>query len=542
MTARRAERARRLALALLAPSLLPLASLAEAGAQVTVTGDTSATRSDALRGVEIIRGPVFDAREEARFLGYRLLNAIHAETRPYVIRRELLIAPGEPYDTARANESERNLRALGIFREVEIDSVRTDSGLVARVRTVDAWTTSVGVGLSSSGSQYVLDLSLEELNLLGTRTAAVLAYRNDPDRSQWGMGFDTPRVLGGQFGFGASFVERSDGRAAATSLRAPFYNLSSRRGASLQAQYLDGRVLRYAGGTRVPVDSMRRRYELLRADAAVALRASPRGFIRVGLAAQIRREDLVPEGTTAPIPRTLTGAAGPTLSLRIPRFIRVRNLESTDRVEDIDLGLAVNAGLLLAPRAWGYARTGIGGSLGASIGQRLHAGFVRAAAGASALQTADGTDSSSVNGAVTMVLQPGIEHLIVAHVGGGVLRNPAFGNEFDMGLGYGLRAYPVHAFTGDRHYLMTAEYRWLMFPRVFDLVTGGMAAFVDHGGAWFGGGRRRSGTDVGIGLRLSSIRETGGVWRIDLSRRDASAPLAGGWVVSIGRGFVFGRI
>lgn len=511
-------------------------------AQETTPRDTGAARRGVLRGIEIIRAPVFDRVEEARFLGYRLLNAIHAETRPYVIRRELLIAPGEPYDTARANESERNLRALGIFREVEIDSVWTDSGLVARVRTVDAWTTTFGVGLSTSGSQYVLDLSLEELNLLGTRTATVLAYRNDPDRSQWGLGFDTPRIFGGQMGAGASFVERSDGRAAAMSVRAPFYNLSSRRGATLQAQYLDGRVLRYAGGTGVPVDSMRRRYELLRADAAVALRASPRGFIRLGLAAQIRREDFAPEGTAVPIPRTLTGAAGPTLSLRVPRFIRARNVAATDRVEDIDLGLAVNAGLLLAPSAWGYDRTGIGGTLGVSLGQQLRNGFVRAFANTGALQTADGTDSSSVNGGVTLVLQPGIEHLIVAHAGGGVLHHPAFGSEFDMGLGYGLRAYPVHAFTGDRHYLVSAEYRWLMFPRVFGLVTGGMAAFVDHGGAWFHGSSRRTGTDAGIGLRLSSIREAGGVWRLDLSRRVRSAPLAAGWVLSIGRGFVFGRI
>ena len=34
------------------------------------------------------------------------------------IRRELLFRPGEPYDSARVAESERNLRALGIFRRV----------------------------------------------------------------------------------------------------------------------------------------------------------------------------------------------------------------------------------------------------------------------------------------------------------------------------------------------------------------------------------------------------------------------------------------
>jgi hypothetical protein len=494
-----------------------------------------------IQAVEIRRAPVFSA-VEAQFWGFRLLNALHAETRPYVIRRELLISPGAPWDTALANESERNLRALGIFRDVQIDSVRTDSGLIARVRTVDAWTTSIGVGLTTSGSQYVLDLSLQELNLLGTRTGALLAYRNDPDRTAVGVGFDTPRALWGQVGVGASYVDRSDGRAAAVSLRQPFYSLVARRGGSLQAQYLDGRVLRYAGGTGSPVDSMRRRYELIRADGAFAATAGTRGFLRLGLLAQLRREDFGPEGGTAPIPRTLTGAAGPTLALRRPRFIRVRNVESTDRIEDIDLGLAVQADVLLAPSAWGYERTGVGGSLGVTLGQPLPMGFTRTRLNAGALQTADGTDSSVVEVAASLVLQPASQHLVVAFAGGGMRRNPAFGTEYDLGLSYGLRAYPAHAFTGDRHYLVSAEYRWLFLPRFLELLTVGGAVFADHGGAWFDGSPRRSGTDAGIGLRLSSIREAGGVWRLDLSRRSGDSAIEAGWVFSIGRGFVFGRV
>ena len=41
---------------------------------------------------------------------------------------------------------------------------------------------------------------------------------------------------------------------------------------------------------------------------------------------------------------------------------------------------------------------------------------------------------------------------------------------------------------------------------------------------------------------LASIREVGGIWRLDLSRRMAGAGFAGGWVASLGRGFIFGGI
>lgn len=516
-----------------------LAALLLAGRAPASGAQGAPAGTDVIRGVEIRREPVFDSLE-ARFWVFRLLNAVHAETRPWVVRRELLFAPGEPWDTALVRESERNLRALGIFRDVTIRPVMTDSGLVAQVRTIDAWTTSGSVGLNTSGSQYAVDLSLQELNLFGTRTAAVIAYRDDPDRSQWGGGFDTPRLLWNRVGVGASIVDRSDGRAAAATIRQPFFSLSSRRGGSLTGQYLDNRVLRYEEGTGIPVDSARRRFELLRADGAVALSASPRGYVRVGLTMQLRREDFGPEGVPATIPRTITAAAGPTVALRRPRFIRMRNVEATDRVEDVDLGVSAQAGLLLAPAAWGYDRTGVGLSLGVGIGQRLPRGFVRMAAGGHALVNADGTDSSAVEAGATLVLQPAPQHLFVAHAGGGLLHDPAFGREYDLGLGTGLRAFSAHAFTGDRHYMLNAEYRWLAWPGVLDLATVGVAAFADHAGAWFNGSPRRSGSNVGAGLRVSSIRETGGIWRFDLSRRfGGGRPQA--WVFSIGRGFVFGR-
>src|SRR5262245_26891653 len=84
-----------------------------------------ATRSSApvIRAVVIDRAEVFDSVVAKRFWGFALVNALHARTRLYVIRRELLLSPGEPYDTARANESARNLRALSIFRDVWIDTV-----------------------------------------------------------------------------------------------------------------------------------------------------------------------------------------------------------------------------------------------------------------------------------------------------------------------------------------------------------------------------------------------------------------------------------
>lgn len=516
---------------------LPRALLALA----LVAAPASGTAQDAsrIRAITITREAVFDS-VEARFWPWRLANTLHVETRDWVVRRELLLVEGDRYDPLLAAESERNLRALGIFRDVLIHPEPTDSGIVVQVRTADAWTTTMGVGLATSGSQSVVDLSLQEGNLLGTRTLAVLRYRNDPDRSSISAGFDTPRAIADYIGIGATVVDRSDGRAGTLSVRAPFLSLSSRTGGAMTAAYSEGRVLQFAAGNPAPVDSSWRVSAVVRLEGATAITASPRGYVRVGLAVQARREDIVPLLDRDSIPITRFFTLGPTIAARAPRFRRMRNVASIDRIEDVDLGPSASLSLLIAPEAWGYARTGIGASLGLATGADLPSGFLRAGVRATALRTAAGVDSASLEASASVVLQPGPRHLIVAHGSGGLLRNPAPGYEFDLGLGSGLRAFPSHAFTGDRQFILNGEYRWLALPRLLGVVGVGAAVFAGHAGAWFNGSEVRRGTEVGLGLRIASIREVGGIWRLDLSRRLATDRLGAAWVATIGRGFVFG--
>jgi hypothetical protein len=492
-----------------------------------------------VREIVLQRGAVFDS-VEARFWAYRLANTLHIETRPNVIRRELLLGVGDPYDSLLVAESERNLRALGIFRDARIDTQVSDSGVVLYVRTSDAWTTTFGVGVATSGGQSVFDLSLQEGNLLGTRTAASVGYRNDVDRSSVTLGFDNPRGIDDRIGVGGSFVERSDGRGGTASFRLPFLSFSSRQGGSLVASAFQGRVLQFRGSD--VVDSLWRASALLRGDAAVALAAGPRGFVRVGVLGQWLRDDMIALEDKSQIPSTRTAAAGSYISIRKPRFVRVWNVERIGRVEDVDLGAFATMSLLVAPAAWGYQRNGIGGSIAAGVGIPLPGAFIRLSVRASGLETSDGTDSSTVEGAVNFVGQRGEKHLFVMHGSTGVQHNAIPGREFDLGLGSGLRAFPAHAFTGDRYFLTSAEYRYLVLPRLFGLVAVGAAAYAGHAGAWFTGGPERTGTEVGAGLRLASIREAGGIWRLDLSRRLARDGFTGGWVASLGRGFVFGRI
>ena len=494
--------------------------------------------TDTLRAVVLDRRDIFDPDERGWVA--RLGNALHIETRAGTIRRELLFREGEPFDSARVAESERNLRALGIFRRVLIDTVRTDSGLVARVLTKDGWSTKADWRFRSTGGEVEFTIGLVEDNLLGTASSAAVRYRKTPDRSTVTLALRRPRLFAGSVGLGVVYEDRSDGRLSAFALEQPFYSLTSPGGFRFDAEDRDERVLRFFDGENVASDTLSHRYSLVRGSVARALRSSSDGYLRVGLQAQVRRQDFRPEASEAPFGKTVTGAAGPYLSWSRADYLVTRGYAGFAREEDVDLGLTVRLGLLAAPKLFGYDRDGVGPQLAARMGARLPGGFGYLEAAAGGLFDRAGLDSGSVQLAATAVLKPRPHQVGILHFEAGWLEDPLLGAEFDLGLGTGPRAFRSHAFTGDRSYFATAEYRVTVLEDFLGMVGLGVAGFVDHGGAWYSGSPRRTGWDAGVGLRLGASRSTDTeALRFDLAHRFGNDAQSAGWVVTVGKGFVF---
>jgi hypothetical protein len=513
--------------------LLPFPLLGQTGPD-TSTVDPSMV----IRGVQLQRRDIFDPNERSWFA--KLANGLHIVTRPAVIRRELLFAPGKPYDSALVAESERNLRGLGIFRRVQIDSVRTPDGLMLRVLAKDGWSTQADWRFRSTGGEVAFTIGLVENNLLGTASAAAVRYRKDPDRSTVAMSFRRPRLFAGAVGLGLSYENKSDGKSWGLSVDQPFFSLNSPHGFRFDAIRREERVLRFREGLTLASDTLSRRYTLVRGSAAKAFRANSAGFLRAGLIGQVRRDDFLRQSATDPFPRNVTGAVGAYVVLNRARFIVTRGYAGFAREEDVDLGTTVRAGLVAAPKLFGYDRDGIAPELGGRVGAVIPGGFAFLDAIANGLFTSAGLDSGSVQVAATAVFQPGPRHMAVIHADAGWLEDPVPGEEFDLGLGSGPRAFGSHAFTGDRSVFLSAEYRFTVADDLFRMVGLGIAAFVDHGGAWYAGSRRRTGWDAGVGLRLGASRSSDtDALRFDLARRFANDVDRGGWVVTVGKGFAF---
>ena len=522
-----------------APAALGLALLL-AGARVPSLAAQSSGEAGRVSAIRIERGDIFDQAEARRSFLARVANAIHTITNHRVIRNELLFSEGEPWDRDLAAETERNLRALGVFRRVSVDSVRTDSGLVARVRTQDGWSTSADVSYRSSGSDVSWGASIYERNLLGTVTRVGLGYRDTPDRTSWNVEFAQPRLFAGRVGVAAVWSERSDGRVVAGSLGQPFFSLASPSAWSVLGDNREERIYQYFEGESTARDTLERRYALGRMDLGLATRASKLGYTRAGIFAQIRRDDYADLAGADTLDKSVTGAVGGTVEWRHARYIVAHGFEGMGLDEDIDLSRVTRVGLALAPEAFGYADNGIVPSVAARIGGRRGRATGWAEVLAHGRFAAHGLDSGRVRVALTGFTPVGSNQSFVIHAEAGWLEDPAPGSEFDLGFGTGPRSFGVHAFSGDRAVYATAEYRWFPVEDLLGLVNLGVAGFADYGGAWYEGDTRRTGWDAGLGLRVGASRSSDArAVRFDLGRRGGDAEREEGWILSIGTGLTF---
>src|SRR5882672_7028332 len=142
------------------------------------------TAAPVIDTIVVINQNIFDEHDlQALPFVARIANALHIKTQASVIRRTILFNQGDPYDSARAVESERALRALYVFRQVRVDTVHLRNRLALRVQTEDGWSTKPQLNYSSSGGSVTWQAGLAEENVLGTATSLTALYSNTPDRS-----------------------------------------------------------------------------------------------------------------------------------------------------------------------------------------------------------------------------------------------------------------------------------------------------------------------------------------------------------------------
>jgi hypothetical protein len=148
-----------------------------------------------VESIDVVPLEVFEDRDPAP--GF--LNWFHVTSRPYIIRREVLLFPGRAFTQALADESARNLRSLSPLSLVLVFAVqgsRPDRVRVAVV-TKDVWSLRLNSNYRFAGGQLeYLFLQPSERNLFGIHHAVAAQMSLDPGSISLGGSYSLPRIGG----------------------------------------------------------------------------------------------------------------------------------------------------------------------------------------------------------------------------------------------------------------------------------------------------------------------------------------------------------
>ena len=483
--------------------------------------------------VRIVVGDVFDTRVEGEsgWL-YRTANQLHIETRPSVIRKQLLFRPGEPYRHRLVQETERLLRANGYLYEAVIVPVAYDGHAVdLEVRTRDVWTLNPGLSFNRKGGENTWGAQIEEDNLLGTGQELDFEWSQGVDRESFLVSYWNPHFIESFTRFGVPYVASDPGSTRILQLRRPFYALDTRWAAGTYLFQSERNDFRYVLGKSVGEFQHDEDYYEVFGGRSRGLQD---GWVRswtYGLTYERDRFALdtdVPPGGPLSEDREL---AYPWISVDVlqDRFQERVNQDQIRRTEDVLVGFRASARLGFAAEALGSDRDALVVNASVQDGRDLRPGHtVYGYATLSGRVEDDGIRNGYLGAEGRYYWTTSKYSKFYASLSGAVTENLDEESQLLLGGDNGLRGYPLRYQAGTARALMTLEQRYYTKWYPFRLFHVGAAAFFDMGRTW---GTDVTGAeslgllkDVGVGLRLGSSRSSfGNVIHIDLA-----FPLDGG--------------
>jgi hypothetical protein len=213
-----------------------------------------------VRVIHVVNHEVFSPRDSY----FQLLNYFHRTTREQIIRREVLLKPGDPYDETLAEETVRNLRDADLSSLVAILPIQTNEpGLVdLLVVSRDVWSLRFNTDFDAGeGTLRSLSTSLSENNVLGWRKRFSFAF--DLGRGNYDLGptYVDPNIAGTRLSFSGSYrsvytreTGDREGYLVSGGLAYPLFSLASRWGASVSASHSNLIARSYLGNSLRLVD------------------------------------------------------------------------------------------------------------------------------------------------------------------------------------------------------------------------------------------------------------------------------------------------
>jgi len=499
-------------------------------------GRAAAQERPAISTVEIRPTDVFTDEEASKFFLYRWANALHVRTRPSFIETQLLFKPGDPLRPEILAETERNLRAFGLFRKA---SVRPEGTRVV-VETADTWTLLLRGSLSNKGGVTEYSLGAEEYNLMGLGMQIGFGFEHEADRSSRSVFFTDPNLFAPHALFSVQASDLSDGQRFSVAYGRPFYALEVPWALEGFMNRADFDTKLYAGGDESAVWDERQR--VAHVDGGQRIGGDATGADRIVASLEWNEVRLQPGLGPPPPPGPPSNRRFLFLSAGFERagsdWIQRRQVDQIERDEDFNLGTSLHVEAGLSPAFDQHGTTGrLNGTL--SGGTPFPNGFALfSATGDTRLD--GGFQNALVGGDARAYLLTG-PWTLVGRLGTLVGWNLDPENQITLDGTTGVRGYRLHAVNGDRRLVANAEARLFLVPEILSLLSFGVAGFGDAGFSWGPPDGTWRLADVGVGLRIGITRSSrNALVRVDVARVLHPDPLGRtGWLVSFSSGQAF---
>jgi len=501
------------------------------------------------------------------------LNLFHATTRSYVVRREVLLEPGQRFRQDLADETGRNLRSITQFSLVLVFAARGSKPDRVRlcVVTKDVWSLRVNMGfrLSPGGFEYLLVQPSEE-NLFGTHHSVAAQAYIQPETVAFGAKYSIPRVGGSRLlarAEGNIVFNRESGKPEGSfgtfTYGQPLYSTRADWSYLAQIGWRYEIDRRYVGGSlatfdaksteeddaipfRYRADVLTGAYQVTRSfgvkakhDFSFGVEASRRVYREGDLSAYA--PEAARDFVAFAVPRSDT-RIGPFAQIRAysTRFMRVLDFNTLGLQEDIRMGHDVYLRVYPVIGPLGSSRSFVGSMVSASYTVPMGDGVARLfAESILEVEPRRVADASLEVGWRIQSPRTGVGRLLLDARLLHRFRN-YMNRRSVLGGDTRLRGYTTLAYIGSDVLSYNLEFRARPF-QLFSFQIGAVA-FLDAGDAFNGFGDMRIKHSTGVGLRAVFPQLDRSVMRVDwgfpLTRSAApEGPFPGQFVVTFQQAF-----
>lgn len=527
---------------------------ASTAAFVSPSTATYAAVSGIVGEIRVHRLNVFDPSVPGEdWWGFQMANKIHIPTKEYVLRREILMNPGDRWDPLLAIESERNLRSTDFIRSAELHPSPTSDGKVnLDLYSQDAWTLIPQISVGTEGGQNYLTYGVSESNLLGYGKEASIIHGDitgigSDQRTEYR--YHDPRVWGSRVDATGIYTTGNYGDQTGVLAERPFFSLDTPYGWRVfWANTIQDDIL-YQDANETT--DFLQNFRSVTSSYGLKVGSSEDFVHRVFVGTNYEKDTYQPSPSTVSgtVPTSGRQLSGPTIGYQFIQadYVKETYINSMQRVEDFNLGneLSATAGAML--QSWGsdvdrWTLNAVN-QQGLSLGDGK---FILAQVGVQGRLHHNQIEDSIFYGNLNVIYKsvwPWTQTW-VAHAEANVTKNLDPENQLILGGNTGLRGYESYAFTGTRSALVNLEDRLFLVRQFLHLYYVGGVAFYEMGAITpqGSGGYKWNEvkSDVGIGLRFSPTRSTTGtVIRMDVAYALNNGPGPSRWVVGIRGGQAF---